>query len=823
MTISSIISLVLKGEDQASGAFDAVSGKVGGLGSLLGGAAIAAPAAIAVGALVGVGAASLFMAQDFDASMNLFQARTGASEEAMVEFRDTALDVFTQNYGESLDDVASTMGVVNQQLGLSGEELGEVSTQALILRDVFEKDVSETVRATGSAVRNFGTDSTHVMDLMTAAIQRTGDPAGDLLDTVNEYSSDFAEAGFSADEMTNILIAGLEAGAFNFDTVGDSVREFTTRIVDGSDTTRDALTAIGIDADGLYASFTDGSMETGDAMELVIDQLKAMEDPIARDAAGVAFFGSKWEDLGADVILGLGGAEDALGDVEGATLAAGETVSQGLGPAFETAKRQVMTALLPLGDFLGGLLASWTPHLETAAAWLAEKIPEATAVLADFWATTLEPAIGNLIDRFQADVLPVLQNVADWILNQGVPGFLAFAEPIVDQLIPGLQQLSEWGTQIYGVVLQGLGLAAQFVVDHWNVLAPIFAVVGVVILALTSPVSLLIGAVVLLATAWANNWGDIQGKTQAAWSFIQPFLQAAWDWLSLNVPAALETLRSFWVDTAWPAIQSAIQTVWPIIEGIFTTLVGWVTGTLIPTLQSWQDKWVGEVWPAIETALDNAWTVIEAIWTELGRWVNDNLVPWIEYFQEVWADTVWPAIESAVETAWDLIKPIWEAIKAWADETLPVAIEGLQTVWEGVMSALTTAVQPVKDLWDRFVGAVQSFWNWITSHTFNFKISLPDLPAWALPDSPLPIHTAWKSFAEEMARMEIAPRLVLPRDVEERLAAQGRSGGVALAREREAVVYRFEAGSITINDAVTGRLFLEFLQGQRTAAALEAF
>jgi hypothetical protein len=70
-------------------------------------------------------------------------------------------------------------------------------------------------------------------------------------------------------------------------------------------------------------------------------------------------------------------------------------------------------------------------------------------------------------------------------------------------------------------------------------------------------------------------------------------------------------------------------------------------------------------------------------------------------------------------------------------------------------------VQPIYDLWQNFVNAVKGFWNWISNKVFKLDIHLPDLPAWAIPGSPLPIHTAWRNFAREMDSLTIRPRFDL--------------------------------------------------------------
>lgn len=327
-----------------------------------------------------------------------------------------------------------------------------------------------------------------------------------------------------------------------------------------------------------------------------------------------------------------------------------------------------------------------------------------------------------------------IQNIA-----QGFTDLLGrVAAFVTEQVIPFVQT---HGQQLKEVLIAiGVALGA-------------FAVIGTIVAlvtALTNPIVLIAGLIGVLAAAWTNNWGGIRDKTLAVWGAIQPVLQTVWDWLQVNIPAGLEALRAFWVDTAWPAIQGVIQAVWPVIQGIFAAIRDFITGTLIPTIQTLWQKWTQEWWPTIQTVLENVWTVIKAIWEELGRWINDNIVPWIQFLHDKWVNEVWPAIQGAIETAWAIIQPIWEAIRAWAAETLPPVIEALQGVFEGVMSGISAAIQPVRDIWNGFVDAVTGFWEWIKNKVFNFEIHLPDLPDWAIPGSPLPIHTAWANFAADM-------------------------------------------------------------------------
>jgi phage-related protein len=289
------------------------------------------------------------------------------------------------------------------------------------------------------------------------------------------------------------------------------------------------------------------------------------------------------------------------------------------------------------------------------------------------------------------------------------------------------------------------------------VLASVIPAIASMVIAM-APIILIVGAIVAaiwaLSSAWESNWLGIRDKVQAAWAFIQPILAAVIEWVGVHVKAAIEVLHAFWVNVAWPAIQKAVEVAWPIIQAIFSAIRDFIVNTLVPTIQTLWRVWTQEVWPVIQTVTENVWTVVKAIFEELGRWINDNIVPWIQFLHDKWVNEVWPAIQTALETAWSIIEPIWEAIRKWAAETIPPILNTLQGIFETVMSGISTAIQPVKDIWDGFVGAVQGFWDWISNRVFSFNISLPDLPDWAVPGSPLPIHTAWKAFAADMGGIQ---------------------------------------------------------------------
>jgi hypothetical protein len=65
----------------------------------------------------------------------------------------------------------------------------------------------------------------------------------------------------------------------------------------------------------------------------------------------VALFGTKWEDLGAQVILSLDPAVAKLHDFEGAADAAGDAAGGGMGNALETLKKNLLGAIVQSEEF----------------------------------------------------------------------------------------------------------------------------------------------------------------------------------------------------------------------------------------------------------------------------------------------------------------------------------------------------------------------------------------------------------------------------------------------------------------------------------------
>lgn len=286
-----------------------------------------------------------------ESSFNQLIAKTGATESEFEELEQIMNDIYANNFGESFDDIAESMAQVYQQTGLSGDALRKTTENALLLRDTFDFEVNESIRAVDMLMTQFGLTSEESFNLIAQGAQMGLDKNGDLLDTINEYSVHFKDAGYSAEEMFNSLKNGTEAGTFSVDKLGDAVKEFGIRMKDGS--ANDAIKELGLNVDDVTKRFAQGGETAADAMGEVTDALFTLEDPLKKNELGVAMFGTMFEDLGATGVAELmyiGGEADrtanTLNDINNIRY-------NDLESAFEGIKRNIeVQAIQPIKDKL---------------------------------------------------------------------------------------------------------------------------------------------------------------------------------------------------------------------------------------------------------------------------------------------------------------------------------------------------------------------------------------------------------------------------------------------------------------------------------------
>lgn len=294
----------------------------------------------------------------------------GASKTASRRAGAVAGQLYGEAYGGGLEEVNTALrGVMQNVRGMSrasNRELKNVSAGVLDLATAFDQDLGGVTAAVGQMLRTgMARDAEHALDALTIGFQGGVDKAGDLLDTVVEYGTQFRKLGIDGPIAMGLLSQGLRAGARDADVVADAIKEFSIRAVDGSRLTADGFRAIGLNAEDMTAKIAQGGPAARAGLEQTLTALRSVRDPADRAAAAVALFGTQSEDLGAALFnLVPSKATRDLDRVEGATRRMGDALNDNTKVKLEAFRRRVDKAIvgflgndvLPVLEKVGGRL-----------------------------------------------------------------------------------------------------------------------------------------------------------------------------------------------------------------------------------------------------------------------------------------------------------------------------------------------------------------------------------------------------------------------------------------------------------------------------------
>lgn len=295
-----------KAMDNVAGHLDKVNWKAVAVGAAVGGIAVATGKAV-----VEAGKYLAELGDDYNKAMNQLSASTGATGDELDALGESVKNIYAQNLGEDFNDVAEGLAATQKASDLAGEALEQATAAGFVLRDTFDYDISESARAASALMKNFNISAEEAYGLIATGAQNGADKNGDLLDTLNEYSAQFAALGLSADQFMGSLVEGADAGLFSIDKVADAVKEFNIRAKDGSDSSAEAFKGLGLNSDKMFAAFAAGGETAQAAFFDTVEALNKLEDPLKRNEIGVALFGSQFEDLEAGILPVLGDIETA--------------------------------------------------------------------------------------------------------------------------------------------------------------------------------------------------------------------------------------------------------------------------------------------------------------------------------------------------------------------------------------------------------------------------------------------------------------------------------------------------------------------------------
>lgn len=197
------------------------------------------------GALTG----TVISANSEEKALNSLQAQTGLTAEEMTKYKDVLEDVYKGNFGESQEEVANVLALIKQTMNETNpSKLKDMTENLFTLRDTYDYDFVETLRAVNMLMEQFGITGEDAFNLIAQGSQKGLNKNGDLLDTINEYSVHYKQLGYDANEFFNSLENGSKAGTFSIDKLGDAMKEFGIRSKDTASSTQEGFTLLGYGA-----------------------------------------------------------------------------------------------------------------------------------------------------------------------------------------------------------------------------------------------------------------------------------------------------------------------------------------------------------------------------------------------------------------------------------------------------------------------------------------------------------------------------------------------------------------------------------------------
>ena len=384
-----------------------------------------------VGAVVGIlgaagiaGVAAFKQALQVDLREDLFGAKTGMDEKTARKYGSAAAGAYANAWGETVEaNMAAAEAARANQLIFDTDTQADIErgiSQLQALAELTGGDVTETAEAAGQMIKNgLAGTATEAYDMMTVALQNGMNRSGDMLDTLREYSPLFQSLGLSGVDAMGLISQAMDDGARNTDFVADALKEFSIRAQDGAESTIEAYQMLGLNAEEMGQKMAAGGDTAREGLDQVLDGLRGIEDPMARNAAGVALFGTKWEDLGngsSVLAMDLDNLGESWTNVGDASQEAMDRMQDNNATRIEQAWRGIKGAL----EEIGGVLATaLSPHIQSFTEYISVNRAEVMQWAADFGNGLFELIKGSIefgakMIEMGGTVATVFASIVEW-------------------------------------------------------------------------------------------------------------------------------------------------------------------------------------------------------------------------------------------------------------------------------------------------------------------------------------------------------------------------------------------------------------------------
>lgn len=668
-------------------------------------------------AMAGFVAGSISTAGDFEQTLNVLGATSGATAEDLSRVAERAKELGADLTlpATSATDAANVMLELSKA-GFSVQESMDAAKGALQLATAAQTDAATAAGIVSGAINAFNleaTEAVRIADLLAAGANASSASMTDLGQGLQQAGFAFAAAGLPVEDLVTSLAALTNVGLTGSDA-GTALKNALMRLMDPTAQAASLMRDLGFSA---YDA--NGQMKP---LPVLISDLNAslagMTDEERNAALGTIFLSDGMKamipllELGEDGFYKL---KDAVTE-EGAAADVAAAQTQGWNGAIASVQSQLETLQLTIGQAL-------LPLLTPLALKVAELIGSFTGLAETF--ISMIPSIMSAADPFRSLMAALV------ILNPtliGVTGLLLgvadVVQPIVAAFLDAGPASSEFGEALslllgplgatQGAIFAGqtaliqIGAALQSVA---GTLTGVFnGSVGSTQQVLGSLVNTFLGVVLpalaVAATWFAANLPVAIAAGQAAFQQVGAFIGSLMPQIQGIITSTLTIVQAFWerhgatilqiTQSVWQAIQGVIQVVFGVIQGLLAVFAAAMTGD----------------YTAMGAQLQQANTTI---WTGISNFLSGILNTIAAFF-----GTSLSGIKATWESNFRAFGQIAETLMGMAQRTITGAISAISGAFDSVVRAINGAIAAVR----AFISAAS-------------QIKVPDL---ITPGSPTPLE-----------------------------------------------------------------------------------
>lgn len=298
----------------------------------------------------------------YDKAITDLQITMGLTEESAKDLYDSINDITDKGY--SIEGVSEAVKMLQQRFNLSEAETKKLA-QGMDLLNKYGYENKDIIRFMTSATNDWEMSYEDALDYILTGHQKGLNISEDWMDTLVEYTPILSTLGVGGKEAFALISEAVKATGLDTDKAADMVKEFYLTLTDGSNTSKDAFSDLGINIDKMKKQIDDSSITSVDAMKKVMQAIMKVGDETEQARLLQEIFKGTIEYGSIGVVEAWGNMEDSIvntkGAIDNAKIAyegSYEAMTQDLSQSWDELTQTIGSAVLPsLLEIVQALLA----------------------------------------------------------------------------------------------------------------------------------------------------------------------------------------------------------------------------------------------------------------------------------------------------------------------------------------------------------------------------------------------------------------------------------------------------------------------------------